>query len=163
MNKRLLLLLPLPLLSLHFSLPTSPRTSTPSQLQTRKMQVGILGPTGFSGSHVAIELLNRGHQVVGFSRHPERLGQHDNYTPVPLTIEKAAVTDLVAAFSGLDVLVNAYNPSPGPGVYSKPSCSPPTNHPPLRATDLEYRQLIQASTQKPSSKPPASSSSPSKP
>lgn len=88
------------------------------------MKIGILGPAGFSGSHTARELLNRGHNVVGFSRSPEKIGEHPNYTPYPLEIETAPVEDLIAAFSDLDVLVNAYNPSPGPGVYSKPSPAP---------------------------------------
>ena len=82
------------------------------------MKIGILGPAGFSGSHIAIELLNRGHDVVGLSRSPERLGEHPKYTPVKLATETAPIEDLIAAFSGLDVLVNAYNPSPGPEVYS---------------------------------------------
>lgn len=88
------------------------------------MKIGILGPTGFSGSHAARELLNRDHNIVGFSRSPERLGTHPHYTPIPLAIETAPISDLVAAFRGLDVLINAYNPTPGPGVYSKNSPLP---------------------------------------
>ena len=83
------------------------------------MKIGILGPAGFSGSHIAIELLNRGHEVVGLSRSPERLGEHPKYTPVKLATENAPIEDLIAAFSVLDVLVNAYNSTPGAEVYSK--------------------------------------------
>lgn len=82
------------------------------------MRIGIIGPTGFSGSHTALELLNRGHEVVGLSRHPERLGTHERYTPIPLAIETAPMENLVAALKDLDVLINAYNPGPGPNVYS---------------------------------------------
>ena len=84
------------------------------------MKIGILGPTGFSGSHIAIELLNRGHHVVGFSRRPEKLGKHQNYSPVSLAIETTPILDLITAFSGLDTLINAYNPANGPSVYSTP-------------------------------------------
>lgn len=121
------------------------------------MKVGVLGPTGFSGSHCAVELLNRGHDVVGISRNPERLGQHEKYTPCHLAVETAPIEDIIATFSGLDVLVNAYNPSPGPGLYSMQANNlyePPT------ASNVATNDL---GPQKPSSKQPAASSSPPKP
>jgi len=82
------------------------------------MHVAVIGPTGFGGSHVCKELLDRGHVVTGLSRTPEKLGKHENYKPVTLDFSQAPIERLVEAFKGADVLVNAYNPPGGPGMYS---------------------------------------------
>jgi putative NADH-flavin reductase len=91
--------------------------------------IALIGPTGFGGSNIAIELLNRGHSVIGLSRHPEKLGQHSNYTPRALDVQIASISELVKAFEGFEVVVNAYNPAMGPNLYSKkaPNVSISTN------------------------------------
>lgn len=78
------------------------------------MKVAVLGATGFSGSHVCIELLNRGHSVTGISRNPEKLGKHNNYHPVKLDVSNATIAEIVPVFKGFDALVNGYN---GPNSY----------------------------------------------
>jgi putative NADH-flavin reductase len=37
------------------------------------MRIAIIGATGNAGSRIAAELLNRGHQVTGIARHPDKL------------------------------------------------------------------------------------------
>ena len=40
------------------------------------MQIALIGATGFIGSAVLREALNRRHQVTAIVRHPEKLPQH---------------------------------------------------------------------------------------
>ncbi|QGA13454.1 hypothetical protein EYB26_001104 [Talaromyces marneffei] len=72
--------------------------------------IGIIGPAGFGGSYLAVELIRRGHSVIGFSRRPESFGTHPNYTPKPLDVENDSIHELIKAFSGLEVLVSQYGP-----------------------------------------------------
>ncbi|KKY14272.1 putative nad-dependent epimerase dehydratase [Diplodia seriata] len=76
----------------------------------QSLRVGVIGPAGFTGSHLCVELLRRGHGVVGLSRSPDKIGTHPHYTPTPLDVSTDDISTLAAAFRGLDVLVNAYGP-----------------------------------------------------
>lgn len=82
------------------------------------MRVAVLGPAGFGGSHVCAELLNKGHEVTGISRSPEKLGTHDRYISVSVDLQTAPIEELVRTFTGFDAVVNAYNPPAGPNLYS---------------------------------------------
>ena len=42
------------------------------------MKIALIGATGFIGSGILQEALDRGHQVTGIARHPEKLPQHPN-------------------------------------------------------------------------------------
>ncbi|KAH7013870.1 hypothetical protein EDB80DRAFT_710994 [Ilyonectria destructans] len=77
------------------------------------LKTGIIGPAGFGGSYLCIELINRGHTVRGISRRPEKLGTHDAYTPYSIDIENCSLEQLIEAFKDLDVLVNEYGPHTG--------------------------------------------------
>lgn len=88
------------------------------------MLVAVIGAAGFGGSHICRELITRGHAVKGISRSPETLGTHANYSAVSIDLGKASTEELVAAFKGVDALVNAYNPPMGPAVYSAEIISP---------------------------------------
>lgn len=81
------------------------------------MKVAVIGPTGFGGSYTCVELLNRGHEVVGISRNPEKLGKHERYQPLALDVGGATTEELVEIFKDIDVVVNSYNPAPGPTMY----------------------------------------------
>jgi putative NADH-flavin reductase len=88
------------------------------------LKVGVIGPTGFGGSHLSVELLNRGHTVIGLSRNPEKLGKHERYMPRPVDIDKFSFLELAEYFKDIDVLVSEYSPhSAGAGaqLYSKSS------------------------------------------
>jgi putative NADH-flavin reductase len=74
------------------------------------LTVGVIGPAGFGGSYLCLELVSRGHKVIGFSRNPEKLGSHPLYTPHPLDVNAQSIRELADAFSGLDVLINEYGP-----------------------------------------------------
>ena len=42
------------------------------------MKVGILGATGFVGTAILNEALDRGHTVLAIARHPEKLGAREH-------------------------------------------------------------------------------------
>jgi putative NADH-flavin reductase len=42
------------------------------------MKVALIGATGFVGSSISNEALNRGHQVTALVRHVHKLPQHPN-------------------------------------------------------------------------------------
>nr|XP_036576998.1 nad-dependent epimerase dehydratase [Colletotrichum truncatum]KAF6783852.1 nad-dependent epimerase dehydratase [Colletotrichum truncatum] len=63
-----------------------------------------------TGSHAAVELLNRGHKVVGISRSPSRLGKHERYEPKSIELGNSDVMEIAKQLHGLDVVVNAYGP-----------------------------------------------------
>jgi putative NADH-flavin reductase len=77
---------------------------------TKSLTVGVIGPAGFGGSYLCVELLNRGHTVVGISRTPEKLGKHPRYIPRPVDIDQATISSLAKSFGGIDVLVSEYGP-----------------------------------------------------
>ena len=83
------------------------------------MQIAVLGPAGFGGSNVCVELLNRGHNLTGISRNPEKVGKHDRFRPYPLDLLTASIAQLIEAFEGQDAVVNAFNPPGGPYMYRK--------------------------------------------
>jgi uncharacterized protein YbjT (DUF2867 family) len=45
------------------------------------MNIALIGATGFIGSAILQEALNRGHRVTGITRHPDNLPQHPNLVP----------------------------------------------------------------------------------
>jgi uncharacterized protein YbjT (DUF2867 family) len=79
-------------------------------MKSSKLKIGVVGATGFVGSHACVELLSRGHSVIVFARHPESIGSHRLYTPQILDVGSANISNLSHAFKDLDVLVNAYGP-----------------------------------------------------
>lgn len=72
------------------------------------MRLALIGPTGFVGSALLTEALQRGHAVTALSRHPEKL------TPqAGLTVARADVLDpaqVADAVTGHDAVISAYNP-----------------------------------------------------
>lgn len=80
------------------------------QPTTKPMKVGVIGPAGFGGSYLCKELIERGHQVFGISRNPQKLGQHPLYTPVAADVNGMGIVELAGVFKGLDVVVNEYGP-----------------------------------------------------
>ena len=92
------------------------------------LRVGVIGPAGFGGSYLCVELLNRGHTVIGISRSPQKLGSHPRYIPRPVDIDELSISELAKKFEGIDVLVSEYGPhTAGAGalLYSTFTISPP--------------------------------------
>jgi len=79
--------------------------------------VALIGASGFVGSALLKELLERGHQVTAIVRNPEKI----TVSHPQLTIVRADVSDIdaiVEAATGKDAIISAYNPGWGnPHIY----------------------------------------------
>lgn len=79
----------------------------------------LIGASGYVGSAIMKEALNRGMQVTAIVRHPEKITIKD----ANLTVKKGDVTDIdkIARLSkGADVIVSAYNPGwNNPDIYEE--------------------------------------------
>lgn len=78
--------------------------------KSNPLRVGVIGPAGFGGSYLCVELINRGHHVVGLSRSPEKLGSHERYEPRRVDIDNNSETELAKALHDVDVVVCEYGP-----------------------------------------------------
>lgn len=81
--------------------------------------VTLIGASGFIGTAILNELLNRGHKVTAIVRNPERVGvKNDN-----LNVVKANVADteaVIEACKGKDAVISAYNPGwTNPNIYEE--------------------------------------------
>ena len=72
------------------------------------MKVALIGATGFVGSQLLNEALNRGHEVTAIVRRIERLPERPNLTPKQVDIMD--VDALSALLAGHDAVMAAYNP-----------------------------------------------------
>ncbi|MDN5940961.1 MAG: NAD(P)-dependent oxidoreductase [Nitrospira sp.] len=82
------------------------------------MKVALIGATGFVGSAILHEALNRGHEVTAIVRHPEKLAAHAKLTPKKGDIyQEDEVSRLVA---GHDAVISAFNPGwKNPDIYQQ--------------------------------------------
>jgi hypothetical protein len=83
------------------------------------MKIALIGASGFVGSAVLKEALNRGHQVTAIVRHPENITtQNQN-----LTVKKGNALnedELAQLVKGHDVVISAYNPGwTNPNIYNE--------------------------------------------
>ena len=83
------------------------------------MKIALIGASGFVGTAILKEALDRGHQVSAIVRNPEKITlQHDH-----LTVVKADVLDaeqVTQAVNGNDAVVSAYNPGwTNPNIYDE--------------------------------------------
>jgi putative NADH-flavin reductase len=72
------------------------------------MKVALIGASGFVGSCILNELLNRGHQVTGIVRDVNKVKLENDL----LTLKETDVTNtalLVEAISGVDAVISSYN------------------------------------------------------
>jgi len=81
------------------------------------MKVALIGASGFVGSHILHELLDRGHQVTAIVRHPEKVSaRHSN-----LVVKKGDVyseKDLAELLKGQEAVISAFNPGwTNPNIY----------------------------------------------
>ncbi|MBD9485551.1 NAD(P)-dependent oxidoreductase [Pseudomonas sp. PDM14] len=75
------------------------------------MKLALIGATGFVGSALLEEALNRGHQVTALVRHPEKLQPHPALQARKVDVQDSAT--LAAALAGHDAVLSAYNPGWG--------------------------------------------------
>ncbi|PAU62426.1 NAD(P)-dependent oxidoreductase [Pseudomonas indica] len=75
------------------------------------MKLALIGASGFVGSALLQEALERGHQVTAIVQHPEKLPSHPNLTALKAD---AYQPDAVAtAAAGHDAVLDAFNPGWG--------------------------------------------------
>jgi hypothetical protein len=69
------------------------------------MKIAVIGATGNAGSRIITELLNRGHQVTGIARHPEKLQPHSGLTLVQGDVKDE--TTLAKLLAGHDAVIHS--------------------------------------------------------
>lgn len=72
------------------------------------MKIALIGATGFVGSKILIEALNRGHYVTAIARHIDKLPQHAN-----LNAKTGDITDeaqAVPLLSGHEAVISSFAP-----------------------------------------------------
>lgn len=71
------------------------------------MKIALIGATGFVGSAILKEALDKGIQVTAIARHPEKIKAQDHLTIVKGDVKES--DKLSEAIKGNDVVVSAYN------------------------------------------------------
>jgi len=80
------------------------------------MKVALIGATGFVGTAVLKELLQRGHHVTAIARDITKIENNDNVTAVKADIYNQA--EVTEAVKGLDAVVSAFNSGwTNPNIY----------------------------------------------
>jgi putative NADH-flavin reductase len=84
------------------------------------MKVALIGATGYVGSRILNELLQRGHHVTALVRRPETLPAHASLVAKPADVLKSE--ELAKALSGHDAVISAFSParqSLDPDIFEK--------------------------------------------
>ncbi|MGE8290827.1 MAG: NAD(P)-dependent oxidoreductase, partial [Sphingobacterium sp.] len=71
------------------------------------MKVAVIGSTGYVGTHLVKELVDRNYQVVALARHTDSVPSNDRITKVQVDINNQE--QLVNALKGVDVVISAFN------------------------------------------------------
>ena len=80
------------------------------------MKVALLGATGFVGSALLKEALDRGHIVTAIVRHPEKLEKREGLTAKAGDVYDT--TSLANLIQGNDAVISAFNPGwKNPNLY----------------------------------------------
>ena len=83
------------------------------------MKIALIGASGFVGTAVLTELLNRGHEVIAIVRNPENIKADNPLLTVKTgnVLNASEVSDLV---KGTDAVISTYNPGwTNPHIYSE--------------------------------------------
>ena len=82
------------------------------------MKIALIGATGFVGTPLVAELLQRGHHVTALARNPAKLAAQAKLTAKPLDVNDADA--VAAAVKGHDAVISAFNPGwDVPDLYAK--------------------------------------------
>lgn len=71
------------------------------------MKIALIGATGFVGTIILNELVNRGHQVTAIARNTEKLQGSDLLHPVKADVKNE--DELTSAVKGHDAVISSYN------------------------------------------------------
>ncbi len=72
------------------------------------MKIALIGATGFIGSGILTESLNRGHEVTAISTNPAKLPAHAQLTPVQGDVTNTEA--LASLVQDHDLVISAFNP-----------------------------------------------------
>ncbi len=82
------------------------------------MKVALIGATGFVGSHLLQELVNRGFEVTAVARSVDKIPVQDG-KPKAVAADVTDVKALTSALKGNDVVLSAFNPGwSNPNIYN---------------------------------------------
>lgn len=82
------------------------------------MKVALIGATGFVGSHLLQELVNRGFEVTAVARSVDKIPVKDG-KPKAVAADVTDVKALTSVLKGNDVVLSAFNPGwSNPNIYN---------------------------------------------
>jgi uncharacterized protein len=82
------------------------------------MKIALIGATGFVGSAILQEGLQRGYEVTAIVRHPEKLQPHANLHPQKGDVYNE--DEVVRLVAGHDAVISAFNPGwSNPAIYNQ--------------------------------------------
>ena len=82
------------------------------------MKIALIGATGFVGSAILKEALDRGHEVAAIVRNPDTLTPHEKLRPMKGDVYNEA--EVVRLVAGSDAVISAFNPGwSNPDIYSQ--------------------------------------------
>jgi len=82
------------------------------------MKIALIGATGFVGSHILSEALNRGHEVIAIARKTDKINEHEHLTKADVDVKNTE--KLAEAVKGNDVVISAFNPGwTNPDIYNE--------------------------------------------
>ena len=82
------------------------------------MKIALIGATGFVGTPLVAELLQRGHHVTALARNPAKLAAQAHLTTQALDVNDPDA--VAAAVKGHDAVISAFNPGwDVPDLYAK--------------------------------------------
>ena len=81
------------------------------------MKIAVIGATGFVGSAILREALERGHEVTAIVRHPEKVRPHPKLRPHKADVQKE--DEIARSVAGHDAVISAFNPGwTNPDIYN---------------------------------------------
>jgi len=82
------------------------------------MKVALIGASGFVGTAILNELINRDHQVTAIVRNPENIAQSENVKAI--TANALDANEVAEAVKGHDAVISAYNAGwANPNLYNE--------------------------------------------
>jgi len=80
------------------------------------VRIALIGATGFVGSALLKEALDRGHEVAAIVRHPDKLAPRERLVAIGIDVNDTE--RLAASIHGRDALISAFNPGwKNPNLY----------------------------------------------